>query len=246
MILENKPMTTIKFTDEHLSIIARAMEIYSRLRAGQIKIAMEEAYPDYMLSYEECENIEQHVRNIIYPKPPQLFYDGHGGYYDQYDNTYDESGNRTNEESYEDRMRATRPQMNGQNAYFGIASKEMIDSGGTLAYEILSTLRQYINLKQNDGYYNRSTWSCDPLNLTTIPLPEIVGFEKEKRFPIKGKAIVSKLESMVENQKFDDLWDTIGKYLTKKYPELESYSAAKIEKEDNHFVVIAQGATKKK
>lgn len=242
----NQIMPTIKFTDEHLSVIQRALEVYSRLRSGQIKIAMEEAYYDYDLSWEEADSIEKFVRKIIFPEPPQLFYDGYGGYYDQYGNTYDEAGPRINEQTWEDKCREKRPQLNGSNSYFGVTSKEMIENGGTLAYEILSTIRQYIRLKQNDGYVDGSTWSRDPLHLTNVPLPDIVGFEKEKIFPIKGKAIVAKLEAMEKSKDYNKLWDMVGEYLENKYPELDRYDQARIEKEDNHFVVIAKGATKKK
>jgi hypothetical protein len=73
-------MTKIEFTDEHLRVMMTALEVYSRLRAGQIRIAIDQAFRDVNLSWNEVESIETFVRGILYPEPPRLKYDGHGGY----------------------------------------------------------------------------------------------------------------------------------------------------------------------
>lgn len=235
-------MTKISFTDEHLRTILTALEVYSRLRAGQIKIAVDEAFRDYDLSYEESESIEKFVRNILFPEPPQLYYDGHGGYYDQYDNNYDENRNLIGELSYADKVRQKRPHLGG--GYYGVTNEKMKD--GQIAYEIYSTIRQYVALRENDGYYEIYTNYRDPLKVTEVPLPEIEGFSKEKKFPIKGKAIVNKLKKAEDTKDYSKVWDIVGEYLGRHYPELEGYDQARIETEDNHYVVLVKGARRKK
>ena len=236
-------MTKIEFTDEHLHVMMTALEVYSRLRAGQIKIAIDTAFRDVGLSWEESESIEKFVRGILYPEPPQLKYDGHGHYYDQYGCTYDESGVRDTEVTWEEKERLKRSELHGN---YGVCHEEMIRGGGTLAYEIYSTLRQYVSLKNNDGYEGAGVSYSSPLQITQIPLPVIEGFSADKRFLIKGKAIVDQLNNAQETKNYTKVWDVVREYLGRKYPELDGYSQAKIEKQDNHYVVIVTGARKKK
>jgi len=235
-------MTKIEFTDEHLRVMMTALEVYSRLRAGQIRIAIDEAFRDVGLSWKELESIETFVRGILYPEPPQLKYDGHGGYYDQYGCTYGENGERDTEVTWEEKERLKRGHLQGN---YGVLHEEMIRGGGTLAYEIYSTLRQYVSLKNNDGYEGSGVNYRSPLQITEVPLPRIEGFSAEKRFPIKGKAIVDKLDKAQEIKDYSKVWDVVGEYLKRKYPELDGYSHARIDREDNHYVVIVQGARKK-
>jgi hypothetical protein len=238
-------MTKIEFSDEHLRVMMTALEVYSRLRAGQIRIAMDEAFRDMSLSWKELESIEKFVRGILYPEPVELKYDGHGGYYDQYGRTYGEDGEMDDTQmSWEDKERLKRSELHGN---YGVCHKEMIKSGGTLAYEIYSTLRQYVSLKNNDGYEAVGVNYLDPLQITEVPLPRIEGFTAEKRFPIKDKKTVVKLENAMELHKdFSKCWEIVGEYLKNKYPELDDYSQARIERKDNHYVVIVKGARKKK
>jgi hypothetical protein len=235
-------MTKIEFTDEHLRVMMTALEVYSRLRAGQIRIAIDQAFRDVGLSWKELESIETFVRGILYPEPPQLKYDGHGGYYDQYGCTYGENGERDTEVTWEEKERLKRGHLQGNH---GVLHEEMIRGGGTLAYEIYSTLRQYVSLKNNDGYEGNGVNYRSPLQITKVPLPVIEGFTAEKRFPIKGKAIVNKLDKAQETKDYMKVWQVVGEYMERKYPELGNYSQARIEKEDNHYVVIAKGARKK-
>ena len=234
-------MTKIEFTDEHLRVMMTALEVYSRLRAGQIRIAMDEAFRDVGLGWAELESIEKCVRGILYPEPPHLKYDGHGGYYDQYGCTYGENGERDTEVTWEEKERLKRGDLRGN---FGVLHKDMIQSGGTLAYEIYSTLRQYVSLKNNDGYEGNGVNYLSPLQITEVPLPRIEGFSAEKRFPIKGKAVVNKLDKAHETKNYMKVWHVVGEYMERKYPELDGYSQARIEREDNHYVVIAKGARK--
>ena len=236
-------MTKIEFADEHLRVMMTALEVYSRLRAGQIRIAIDEAFRDVGLGWNELESIEKSVRGILYPEPPELKYDGHGHYYDQYGCTYDENGVRDTEVTWEEKERLKRGHLRGN---FGVLHEEMIRGGGTLAYEIYSTLRQYVSLKNNDGWEGDGVSYCSPLHITKVPLPVIEGFSTDKRFVIKGKAIVNKLDKAHETKNYMKVWQVVGEYIERKYPEIGGYSEARIEKEDNHYVMIVKGARKKK
>jgi hypothetical protein len=56
----------IQFDEEHLQTIATAMEVYSRLRSGQIKSAFDAAFCDKNLTYEDGETIESFVRTLVF------------------------------------------------------------------------------------------------------------------------------------------------------------------------------------
>lgn len=212
-------MTKIEFTDEQLHVMMTALETYSRLRAGQVSIAMNTAYRDYWLTAQESEAIEDCVRNIVFTEPFSLEHKQKAGF----------------------DAPVERPALN-KNSYFGVFSQDMLKSGGTLAYEIYSTLRQYVALKNNDGYAGTGVCYDDPVHVTKVPLPVIEGFTTEKHFPIKGKAIVSKLDKAQETKNYTKVWDVVGEYLKRKYPEMSSYCSARIEKDGNHYVVFVKGS----
>ena len=56
----------IQFDEEHLHTIATAMEVYSRLRSGQIKFAFDAAFCDKDLTYSDSEAIESFVRTFVF------------------------------------------------------------------------------------------------------------------------------------------------------------------------------------
>jgi hypothetical protein len=57
---------SVQFDEEHLYTIATAMEVYSRLRSGQIKFAFDAAFCDKNLTYEDGETIESFVRTLVF------------------------------------------------------------------------------------------------------------------------------------------------------------------------------------
>jgi len=71
--LKNKPdRISIEFDRKHLSVLTTALEIYSRLRSGQIKIAMDSAFEDKELTYEDGQVLESFVRTIVFRKEELL------------------------------------------------------------------------------------------------------------------------------------------------------------------------------
>lgn len=58
----------VEFEKEHLNVIVAAVRVYSRLRSGQIGMALDEAYYDRNLSWDEREYLEARVRHIAFPK----------------------------------------------------------------------------------------------------------------------------------------------------------------------------------
>lgn len=71
--LKNKPdRISIEFDRKHLPVLTTALEVYSRLRSGQIKIAMDSAFEDKELTYEDGQVLESFVRTIVFRKEELL------------------------------------------------------------------------------------------------------------------------------------------------------------------------------
>ena len=63
---------SIEFDERHLSTLTTALEVYSRLRSGQIKFAMDAAFHDKELTYQDGEVLESFVRTIVFNKEKML------------------------------------------------------------------------------------------------------------------------------------------------------------------------------
>lgn len=62
----------IEFDERHLSTLAKALEVYSRLRSGQIKFAIDSAFWDKELTYNDGEVIESFVRTLVFRKETEI------------------------------------------------------------------------------------------------------------------------------------------------------------------------------
>ena len=71
---------TIEFDEKHLSTLTTALEVYSRLRGGQIKFAFDNAFWDKDLSYQDSEVLESFVRTIVFQKD-KLLMENRNAYY---------------------------------------------------------------------------------------------------------------------------------------------------------------------
>jgi len=71
---------TIEFDEKHLSTLTNALEVYSRLRGGQIKFAFDNVFWDKNLSYEDGEVLESFVRTIVFQKD-KLLMENRNAYY---------------------------------------------------------------------------------------------------------------------------------------------------------------------
>lgn len=69
-------VTKVSFTDKQLQVIVAALETYYRLRSSQVGIAMDVAYYDKSLSYDDRETIENLVKSIAFKeiKHPNSYY----------------------------------------------------------------------------------------------------------------------------------------------------------------------------
>ena len=61
-------MNTVKLSNKHMRVINAALEVYYRMRSGQIGIALDEAYYDKRLSYEFRDNIQDQIRSVTHPE----------------------------------------------------------------------------------------------------------------------------------------------------------------------------------
>jgi hypothetical protein len=240
-------MTKIFLTDVHLLTIQTALEVYTRLRLGQIDIALDEAFPDYWLTWEEREDIHKFARKILFPDPPILKYDGHGGYSDQYGVNYDEGQNQIGEKDYHQKCREHRPQLSGTNSSFGIGSNKIAD--GNIAYELRQTIRQYLAVKKNDGFFDASLNVSfdDPLKVSSEPLPIIEGFSTKKNFPFVGKAINAKLQKLIDSKKFEEMWKVVNDYMERKHPDVlyRGYTRVIFNEEKTHYELEVEKPRKK-
>jgi hypothetical protein len=63
---------SIEFDEQHLRTLTTALEVYSRLRSGQIKFAIDAAFWDKDLTYNDGEVIESLVRTLVFRKDPEI------------------------------------------------------------------------------------------------------------------------------------------------------------------------------
>jgi hypothetical protein len=200
----------IEFQKEHLPIIEQALEVFSRFKMGQIGIALDELFPEKLLTYEERIILEKIIRATVFPSPPELRYDGHGGYKDQYGNFYNEQKELIEENvDYAARALVKRAIKNTlpKGSYYGIGQEEIPDAG--IAYEIRQTIRQYLAVTKNDGFFEPTYRSYDdPLPVSDIKLPIIEGFDTTKDFHITDLEI---LESYITDD-MEEFWCKVCVY----------------------------------
>lgn len=72
----NSKFNVVHFTDKQLQVIVTALEVFYRLRSGQVGMAIDEAYRDKGISYDDREIIEKVVRYIAFKeiKHPNSYY----------------------------------------------------------------------------------------------------------------------------------------------------------------------------
>lgn len=96
-----------------------------------------------------------------------------------------------------------------QNASYGIGQKEV--EWGNEAYEIRQTIRQFLAVKRNNGYFEpMCVTTDDPLKVSNEPLPIIPEFKKYLDFKIP-KTIIGKLQKFILEKKYNELWEMIDK-----------------------------------
>lgn len=228
----------VEFDAEHLPVIISALETYSRLQSGQISIAMDEVYADRWLTHDERNHIENTIRYAAFPKNLKREYDGHGGFYDQYNNVYDENGSVV-EESEEWKQKKARPHLDHANSSFGVGCKEM--TRGTIAWEIKKALQEYLHYERNDGYRDMGVDGDGVLNITGIPnakiLDSIHGYWKpEKQFKIPQR-YQDKVKNFIKNKDHKSVWDIVNKaFKNKPLPKGSSYRIEEVS--GTYYVVI--------
>jgi hypothetical protein len=202
----------IEFDSEHLPVLINALETYSRLQSGQVGMAMDTVYADRNLSWDEREHIEGTIRYMAFPSNIKREYDGHGGFYDQYDNEYDENGNII-EESDAWKLKKKRPHLDHPNASFGVGCPEM--KQGTIAWEIKKAIEEYLHYERNDGYRTMGVDGDGVLNISGIPnakiLDSIHGYwrpQKQFRIPEKYQ---EKITKMLDNKEYKGIWEVVEK-----------------------------------
>jgi hypothetical protein len=239
---------SIEFNREHLTVLVSALETYSRLQSGQVKMAIDEVYCDRNISYEEGQYIENTVRFIAFPKEPAREYDGHGGFYDQYNNQYDEIGSIV-EESEEWKDKKNRPHLNHVNSSFGVGCKEM--RTGTIAWEIKKAIQEYLHYERNDGYRDMGVDGDGVLNISGIPQAKILDpiilssfkyWKPEKAFRIPQR-YQEKVSTLMKNEEYSKVWQIVDKSFKNK--PLPMGKLVKIEELSGTYYVVVEKPIKK-
>lgn len=65
--MNNITYNTVKLTDNHINVIALALEVYYRLNSGQIGIALDTTY-SYKLDRETVDLVEDMIKRKIFPE----------------------------------------------------------------------------------------------------------------------------------------------------------------------------------
>ena len=232
----------IEFDSEHLHVLINALETYSRLQSGQVSIAMDTVYADRNLSWDEREYIEKVVRYVAFPSNPRRNYDGHGGFYDQYNNEYDEGGTIV-KESEEWYQKKNRPHLDHSNSSFGVGCTEM--KNGTIAWEIKKAIEEYLHYQRNGGYRDMGVDGDGVMNISGVPNAKILNpvfyggstyWKPQKEFKIPQR-YQEEMRIILKDKRFDDAWKIVDKSFKNK--PLPKGSATRIvEKSDTYYVVV--------
>jgi hypothetical protein len=232
----------IEFDYDHLPVLITALEVFSRLRSGQVDMAMSEAYWDRYIDWDESQAIHRHIRYVMFPSLPERRYDGHGGFYDQYNNEYDESGSII-KESDEWKKKKTFPNLDHPNSSFGVGNtKEMRE--GTIAWEIKKVIDQYLHYERNDGYRRICDVSGNgPTKFSDVEPPRILDniseyWKPEKKFRIPQR-FQKRIEKTIKEKQFSKAWDIVYQAFEKN--TLPTGSTSKIEEiAGTYYVVIEE------
>ena len=164
--LQEPQMNDIKLSDTHLRVINRALEVYFRMRSGQVGIALDTAF-DECIDWESRDLIEKMVRKLI----------------------------------IDDK------ELSSPGASYGFNSHKIGDA--KIAYEIRSVFRQYLAVKNNDGFFDYTTVDFqDPLKASDEPLPEVVNFVKYIDH-VFNPAQSKKINQLHNKKKYKEAWDYI-------------------------------------
>lgn len=237
---EKNKRIRVEFDKRHLLVLISALETYSRLQSGQIKMAMDEVYWDRGLTYDEGQHIENTIRFHAFPPNAKREYDGHGGFYDQYNNEYDENGVIA-KESEDWKNKKIRPHLDHPNSSFGVGCKEMIR--GTIAWEIKKAIEEYLHYERNDGYRDMGVDGDGVLNISNIPNVKVIDPETnmywvpEKRLAIL-KRYQEKISKLIKEKDYCNVWKVVETAF-KKSP-LPSGARYRIEEKNNKLYVVVE------
>lgn len=78
----------------------------------------------------------------------------------------------------------------------------------TIAYEIKKTFEEFLAVQRNDGFYGSTVDFHGPMKASNEPLPEIVGFNRNKDYKL-NKRQSKKVINFKNKGQYDDMWNYI-------------------------------------
>lgn len=72
---------SVELTQEQLDLVAKALEVYSRMHAGQFHIAFEEAIPKRVWALKKDHNVATHYEGLLHQLKAMLFSELSAGSY---------------------------------------------------------------------------------------------------------------------------------------------------------------------
>lgn len=221
--------TTITFSDEHLTVIQKALEAYSRAKMGQFKHWFEETF-GWQYDWDTGADIEKFIRLRALERHLEKKY-GQVEMRNKRADFFNKLEEKLNSVNFLDYYYSfvnsfpasdDEPFPRHQNASWGILQSEKVEDG-QLAYEIYQTIRQFNAVKQNGGYFNHLRSTDDPMSYSGVELPKIDGFVKYKDFKFEIKDALE-IEKLYIKEKWKEMWEFINKILPKyDFPSGEKY-----------------------
>jgi hypothetical protein len=207
-------------------------------------MAMDVVYADRNLSWDERQHIEGTVRYMAFPPNIRREYDGHGVFFDQYQNEYDENGNIVNE-GEDWTSKKNRPHLDHPNSYFGVGCPEM--HKGTAAWEIKKAIEEYLHYERNDGYRDMGVDGNGVLNISGIPNakvidPETKEYWKPEKWFLVPKQYQQKVKEAINNKDYVNAWKFADKAFKKKNT---LYSSKRIDQKNSNYYVVLEKPFKK-
>lgn len=196
----------VEIDDKALQIISSALEVYSRMKTGQFRYALEGAFPKqcWSVDYEDLNRLEHEIQKLVIPDlvdtPPKERNRG----------DIDDDGCATYKKES-----VTYP----RNKYYGIFQT---NEDNQTAWSIKKVIDEYLSVKGNDGYYDMGVNFQGPIYpCESFQLVDMEWSYKEFDIFKDQKKIRYMMERLDDANKMG--WQSVWDYVDEVYPKEERH-----------------------